>query len=166
MNQHSSANDRPLFSSTPAASLPAQRSAQELPQVEKSSLTSCLVSGGEELVITGSNFFPESKVIFLEKGPGKCNVHTAAWPWNNVGETACANYACRKIVFHGCLTDCIREATISKNKFMCGLLDKYILQWQKNKKLSFCKFACMKLHVENVAEVRRRFYWIPPHCAV
>uniref|UniRef100_A0A3B3ZXS5 RHD domain-containing protein n=1 Tax=Periophthalmus magnuspinnatus TaxID=409849 RepID=A0A3B3ZXS5_9GOBI len=55
-----------------AASIPvecSQRSAQELPQVEKSSLTSCLVSGGEELLITGSNFFPESKVIFLEKGP-------------------------------------------------------------------------------------------------
>ncbi|XP_037602387.1 nuclear factor of activated T-cells, cytoplasmic 3 isoform X2 [Sebastes umbrosus] len=55
-----------------AASIPvecSQRSAQELPQVEKSSLTSCLVSGGEEMVITGSNFFPESKVIFLEKGP-------------------------------------------------------------------------------------------------
>ncbi|XP_060924154.1 nuclear factor of activated T-cells, cytoplasmic 3 isoform X1 [Limanda limanda] len=55
-----------------ASSIPvecSQRSAQELPQVEKSSLTSCVVSGGEELVITGSNFFPESKVIFLEKGP-------------------------------------------------------------------------------------------------
>uniref|UniRef100_A0A3Q3EKM2 Nuclear factor of activated T cells 3a n=1 Tax=Labrus bergylta TaxID=56723 RepID=A0A3Q3EKM2_9LABR len=55
-----------------ASSIPvecSQRSAQELPQVEKSSLTSCLVSGGEEMVITGSNFFPESKVIFLEKGP-------------------------------------------------------------------------------------------------
>ncbi|XP_005796263.1 nuclear factor of activated T-cells, cytoplasmic 3 [Xiphophorus maculatus] len=55
-----------------AASIPvecSQRSAQELPQVEKSSLTSCLVSGGEEMVITGSNLFPESKVIFLEKGP-------------------------------------------------------------------------------------------------
>uniref|UniRef100_A0A668S612 RHD domain-containing protein n=1 Tax=Oreochromis aureus TaxID=47969 RepID=A0A668S612_OREAU len=55
-----------------AASIPvecSQRSAQELPQVEKSSLTSCLVSGGEEMVITGANFFPESKVIFLEKGP-------------------------------------------------------------------------------------------------
>jgi hypothetical protein len=39
--------------------------------VEKSSPTSCLVSGGEEMVISGSNFFPESKVIFLEKGPGK-----------------------------------------------------------------------------------------------
>lgn len=51
--------------------LKAQRSAQELPQVDKSSLTSCLVSGGEEMVISGSNFFPESKVIFLEKGPGK-----------------------------------------------------------------------------------------------
>ncbi|XP_046897857.1 nuclear factor of activated T-cells, cytoplasmic 3 isoform X1 [Hypomesus transpacificus] len=55
-----------------ASSVPvecSQRSAQELPQVEKSNLTSCLVSGGEEMVITGSNFFPESKVIFLEKGP-------------------------------------------------------------------------------------------------
>lgn len=27
------------------------------------------------MVISGSNFFPESKVIFLEKGPGKF-VHT------------------------------------------------------------------------------------------
>ncbi|XP_031701921.1 nuclear factor of activated T-cells, cytoplasmic 3 isoform X1 [Anarrhichthys ocellatus] len=55
-----------------AASIPvecSQRSAQELPQVDKTSLTSCLVSGGEEMVISGSNFFPESKVIFLEKGP-------------------------------------------------------------------------------------------------
>jgi hypothetical protein len=30
------------------------------------------------MVITGSNFFPESKVIFLEKGPGKRLVHTAS----------------------------------------------------------------------------------------
>ncbi|XP_061670451.1 nuclear factor of activated T-cells, cytoplasmic 3 isoform X1 [Syngnathoides biaculeatus] len=55
-----------------AASIPvecSQRSAQELPQVDKSSLSSCLVNGGEEMAITGSNFFPESKVIFLEKGP-------------------------------------------------------------------------------------------------
>ncbi|XP_041918406.1 nuclear factor of activated T-cells, cytoplasmic 3 isoform X2 [Alosa sapidissima] len=55
-----------------AASIPiecSQRSAQELPQVEKCSLSSCVVSGGEEMVISGSNFFPESKVIFLEKGP-------------------------------------------------------------------------------------------------
>ncbi|XP_052010794.1 nuclear factor of activated T-cells, cytoplasmic 3 [Xyrauchen texanus] len=55
-----------------AASIPvecSQRSAQELPQVEKASISSCPVSGGEEMVISGSNFFPESKVIFLEKGP-------------------------------------------------------------------------------------------------
>uniref|UniRef100_A0A8C9QY58 Nuclear factor of activated T cells 3 n=1 Tax=Scleropages formosus TaxID=113540 RepID=A0A8C9QY58_SCLFO len=54
------------------ASIPvecSQRSAQELPQVEKYSLNSCSVSGGEEMVITGSNFFPESKVVFVEKGP-------------------------------------------------------------------------------------------------
>ncbi|KAJ8252535.1 hypothetical protein COCON_G00218470 [Conger conger] len=55
-----------------ASSIPvecSQRSAQELPQVEKYSLNSCSVSGGEEMAITGSNFFPETKVIFLEKGP-------------------------------------------------------------------------------------------------
>ncbi|KAL4642191.1 nuclear factor of activated T-cells, cytoplasmic 3-like isoform X1 [Arapaima gigas] len=46
----------------------SQRSAQELPQVEKCSLSSCSVAGGEEMVLTGFNFFPESKVIFLEKG--------------------------------------------------------------------------------------------------
>ena len=39
-----------------------------------------------------------------------------------------------------------------KNKFMCGLLDKYILQWHKTEKLSFCEFACMKLHVENLLD--------------
>ncbi|KAJ8248998.1 hypothetical protein GJAV_G00230060 [Gymnothorax javanicus] len=47
----------------------SQRSAQELPQVEKYSLNSCAASGGEEMVVTGSNFFPETKVIFQEKGP-------------------------------------------------------------------------------------------------
>ncbi|XP_036399599.1 nuclear factor of activated T-cells, cytoplasmic 3-like isoform X1 [Megalops cyprinoides] len=55
-----------------AASIPvecSQRSAQELPQVEKYSLNNCSISGGEEMVITGSNFLPESKVIFQEKGP-------------------------------------------------------------------------------------------------
>lgn len=63
---------RPFYSRVVVFLAPtAQRSAQELPQVDKSSLSSCLVSGGEEMVISGSNFFPESKVIFLEKGPGE-----------------------------------------------------------------------------------------------
>nr|XP_015195104.1 PREDICTED: nuclear factor of activated T-cells, cytoplasmic 4-like [Lepisosteus oculatus] len=47
----------------------AQRSAQELPVVEAASLTSCSVEGGEELVLSGANFLPESKVVFIEKGP-------------------------------------------------------------------------------------------------
>ncbi|XP_043945070.1 nuclear factor of activated T-cells, cytoplasmic 4 [Protopterus annectens] len=47
----------------------SQRSAQELPQVDTYSTNACSVSGGEELVLTGSNFLPESKVIFIEKGP-------------------------------------------------------------------------------------------------
>ncbi|XP_061101901.1 nuclear factor of activated T-cells, cytoplasmic 3-like isoform X2 [Conger conger] len=55
-----------------AASIPvecSQRSAQELPQVDRCSLTSGSVNGGEDMVITGSNFFPESRVVFLEKAP-------------------------------------------------------------------------------------------------
>ncbi|CAM4637497.1 nuclear factor of activated T-cells, cytoplasmic 3 isoform X1 [Caretta caretta] len=53
------------------ASIPvecSQRSAQELPQIEKYSINSCSVNGGHEMVMTGSNFLPESKIIFLEKG--------------------------------------------------------------------------------------------------
>ena len=49
----------------------AQRSAQELPHIEKYSINSCSVNGGHEMIITGSNFLPESKIIFLEKRQGK-----------------------------------------------------------------------------------------------
>ncbi|XP_061443997.1 nuclear factor of activated T-cells, cytoplasmic 4 isoform X2 [Rhineura floridana] len=47
----------------------SQRSAQELPQVENYSLSACSVHGGEEMVIAGANFLPESKVVFIERGP-------------------------------------------------------------------------------------------------
>uniref|UniRef100_A0A6I8NZP7 Nuclear factor of activated T cells 3 n=1 Tax=Ornithorhynchus anatinus TaxID=9258 RepID=A0A6I8NZP7_ORNAN len=53
------------------ASIPvecSQRSAQELPQIEKYNINSCSVNGGHEMIVTGSNFLPESKIIFLEKG--------------------------------------------------------------------------------------------------
>ncbi|XP_072492247.1 nuclear factor of activated T-cells, cytoplasmic 3 isoform X3 [Notamacropus eugenii] len=53
------------------ASIPvecSQRSAQELPHIEKYSINSCPVSGGHEMVVTGANFLPESKIIFIEKG--------------------------------------------------------------------------------------------------
>lgn len=52
----------------------AQRSAQELPQVEAYSPSACSVRGGEELVLTGSNFLPDSKVVFIERGPGECSL--------------------------------------------------------------------------------------------
>ncbi|XP_072374393.1 nuclear factor of activated T-cells, cytoplasmic 3 isoform X3 [Scyliorhinus torazame] len=55
-----------------AASIPvecSQRSAQELPQIEKYSINSCSVNGGEEMIVNGFNFLPESKIVFLEKGP-------------------------------------------------------------------------------------------------
>ncbi|XP_063310901.1 nuclear factor of activated T-cells, cytoplasmic 4 isoform X1 [Pelobates fuscus] len=54
------------------ASIPiecSQRSAQELPQVENYSLSACSVNGRQELLLCGANFLPDSKVIFLEKGP-------------------------------------------------------------------------------------------------
>ncbi|XP_011617866.1 nuclear factor of activated T-cells, cytoplasmic 4 isoform X2 [Takifugu rubripes] len=53
------------------ASLPiecSQRSAQELPVIESISLTSCSVEGGEELMLSGSNFLPVSRVLFTERG--------------------------------------------------------------------------------------------------
>ncbi|KAM5194235.1 nuclear factor of activated T-cells, cytoplasmic 4 [Mantella aurantiaca] len=54
------------------ASIPiecSQRSAQELPQVDNYSLSACSVNGREEMLLCGSNFLSDSKVIFLEKGP-------------------------------------------------------------------------------------------------
>ncbi|KAL7978809.1 hypothetical protein Chor_013298 [Crotalus horridus] len=53
------------------ASIPvecSQRSAQELPQIEKYSISNCSANGGHEMIVTGCNFLPESKIIFLEKG--------------------------------------------------------------------------------------------------
>lgn len=48
----------------------AQRAALELPHIENFSPISASISGGEEMHIKGPNIFPDSKVIFLEKGPG------------------------------------------------------------------------------------------------
>ncbi|KAF6728056.1 Nuclear factor of activated T-cells, cytoplasmic 4 [Oryzias melastigma] len=53
------------------ASLPiecSQRSAQELPIIESVSLTACSVEGGEELLLSGNNFLPISRVLFMERG--------------------------------------------------------------------------------------------------
>ncbi|KAI5608995.1 nuclear factor of activated T-cells, cytoplasmic 4 [Silurus asotus] len=46
----------------------SQRSAQELPIIESISVTSCLVEGGAELLVNGSNFLPTSRVLFMERG--------------------------------------------------------------------------------------------------
>ncbi|XP_017268586.1 nuclear factor of activated T-cells, cytoplasmic 1 [Kryptolebias marmoratus] len=45
----------------------SQRSAQELPLVEKQSVTSYPTTGGKMMLLTGLNFLPESKVVFVEK---------------------------------------------------------------------------------------------------
>jgi len=49
----------------------AQRSAQELPAVERQDLDRCSVLGGQQMVLTGQNFTSESKVIFSEKTQGE-----------------------------------------------------------------------------------------------
>ncbi|XP_056279560.1 nuclear factor of activated T-cells, cytoplasmic 2 isoform X1 [Pseudoliparis swirei] len=45
----------------------SQRSAHELPMVEKQDMDSCSVLGGQQMILTGQNFSSDSKVIFLEK---------------------------------------------------------------------------------------------------
>lgn len=49
----------------------AQRSAHELPMVEKQDMDSCSVLGGQQMILTGQNFSSDSKVIFMEKTQGK-----------------------------------------------------------------------------------------------
>lgn len=49
----------------------AQRSAQELPLVEKQSVDSYPATGGKMMLLSGLNFLPESKVMFVEKAQGK-----------------------------------------------------------------------------------------------
>uniref|UniRef100_A0ACB8FCZ1 Nuclear factor of activated T-cells, cytoplasmic 1 n=1 Tax=Sphaerodactylus townsendi TaxID=933632 RepID=A0ACB8FCZ1_9SAUR len=48
----------------------SQRSAQELPLVEKQSVDSYHVMGGKKMILSGHNFLQDSKVIFVEKAPG------------------------------------------------------------------------------------------------
>ncbi|XP_028309310.1 nuclear factor of activated T-cells, cytoplasmic 2 isoform X2 [Gouania willdenowi] len=45
----------------------SQRSAHELPMVEKQDMDSCSVLGGQQMILTGQNFSSDSKVIFTEK---------------------------------------------------------------------------------------------------
>ncbi|XP_015804905.1 nuclear factor of activated T-cells, cytoplasmic 1 isoform X2 [Nothobranchius furzeri] len=45
----------------------SQRSAQELPLVEKQSVDSYPATGGKMMLLSGLNFLPESKVVFVEK---------------------------------------------------------------------------------------------------
>ncbi|XP_061828423.1 nuclear factor of activated T-cells, cytoplasmic 2 isoform X1 [Nerophis lumbriciformis] len=45
----------------------SQRSAHELPVVEKQDLDSCCVLGGQQMILTGQNFSSDSKVLFTEK---------------------------------------------------------------------------------------------------
>lgn len=49
----------------------AQRSAQELPLVEKQSLDSYPATGGKRMLLSGHNFLPDSKVMFVEKAQGE-----------------------------------------------------------------------------------------------
>lgn len=54
----------------------AQRSAQELPSVERQDLDRCSVLGGQQMVLTGQNFTSDSKVVFSEKTQGMEDLFT------------------------------------------------------------------------------------------
>ncbi|XP_028970034.2 nuclear factor of activated T-cells, cytoplasmic 2 [Esox lucius] len=57
------------FVSLQVASLPiecSQRSAHELPTVERQDIDHCLVLGGQQMILTGQNFTSDSKVMFTE----------------------------------------------------------------------------------------------------
>ncbi|KAJ8258138.1 hypothetical protein GJAV_G00193570 [Gymnothorax javanicus] len=45
----------------------SQRSAHELPMVERQDMDSCSVLGGQQMILTGQNFTSDSKVVFTEK---------------------------------------------------------------------------------------------------
>lgn len=45
----------------------SQRSAHELPMVEKQDVEGCSVLGGQQMILTGQNFTSDSKVVFTEK---------------------------------------------------------------------------------------------------
>ncbi len=76
----------PLFDST------AQRSAHELPLVEKQDLDACSVLGGQQMILTGQNFSADSKVIFMEKTHGK----TQDWFSKITGpDGICTFFLCR-----------------------------------------------------------------------
>ncbi|KAK7884544.1 hypothetical protein WMY93_027667 [Mugilogobius chulae] len=45
----------------------SQRSAHELPLVERQDMDSCCVLGGQQMILSGHNFSSDSKVIFTEK---------------------------------------------------------------------------------------------------
>uniref|UniRef100_A0A8C6SLN1 Nuclear factor of activated T cells 1 n=1 Tax=Neogobius melanostomus TaxID=47308 RepID=A0A8C6SLN1_9GOBI len=58
----------------------SQRSAQELPLVEKQSVDSYPATGGKMMLVSGLNFQPDSKVVFVEKAQGEplplcCSLH-------------------------------------------------------------------------------------------
>ncbi|XP_072304952.1 nuclear factor of activated T-cells, cytoplasmic 2 isoform X2 [Eucyclogobius newberryi] len=45
----------------------SQRSAHELPLVERQDMDSCCVLGGQQMILSGHNFSSDSKVVFMEK---------------------------------------------------------------------------------------------------
>lgn len=55
--------------------LAAQRSAHELPLVEKQDMDGCSVLGGQLMILTGQNFSADSKVVFMEKTQGGPTPH-------------------------------------------------------------------------------------------
>ncbi|AWP21339.1 putative nuclear factor of activated T-cells cytoplasmic 1-like [Scophthalmus maximus] len=65
----------------------SQRSAQELPLVDKQSLETCPAHGGERMLLDGHNFQHDSKVVFVEKAQ-EVSIACSAEEW--ITNAACA----------------------------------------------------------------------------
>lgn len=96
-----------LFALPPAA----QRSAQELPLVEKQSVDSSPATGGKTMVLSGHNFLPDSKVVFVEKAQGKpsCSAASKLPPY------LAARSTLRAIV---CLSFSLSLSSLSLSRFL------------------------------------------------
>lgn len=49
--------------------------------VERQDMDSCLVYGGQQMILTGQNFTAESKVVFTEKTTGQWLSHLLSVLW-------------------------------------------------------------------------------------
>lgn len=55
--------------------------------VERQDIDSCLVYGGQQMILTGQNFTAESKVVFTEKTTGRGPFQLVCVHWRHTKAT-------------------------------------------------------------------------------